>query len=117
MAKIFEYKDSILGIIHKNKRRIIANFRQNQIRRIKSIILILIFCVSNVFAVENSNINYGEYTLDWYKYEYMYVTYHGVMQPVYEYFYKDSGKFPMQKPLLKQMLESDLKEYKLDFNF
>ena len=34
-----------------------------------------------------------------------------------EYFYKDSGKFPMQKPLLKQMLESDLKEYKLDFNF
>ena len=92
MAKIFEYKDSILGIIHKNKRRIIANFRQNQIRRIKSIILILIFCVSNVFAVENSNINYGEYTLDWYKYEYMYVTYHGVMQPVYEYFYNKNGQ-------------------------
>ena len=34
-----------------------------------------------------------------------------------EYFYKDSGKFPIKKPLLKEMLENDLKEYKLDFNF
>jgi len=34
-----------------------------------------------------------------------------------DYFYKDSCKIPMKKPLLKQMLENDLKEYKLDFNF
>ena len=34
-----------------------------------------------------------------------------------EYFYKDSCKFPIKKSILKVMLESDLKEYKLDFNF
>ena len=76
MAKIYEYKDSILGIIHKNKRRIIASIRQNQIRRIKGIILVLIICMSNVFAIENNEIKYGEYKLECETYPYMYVTYH-----------------------------------------
>ena len=34
-----------------------------------------------------------------------------------EYFYNDSYELPITKPLFKEMLENNLKKYKLDFNF
>ena len=65
MTKVYEYKDSMLGLIHKKRRRIFAYFRQNQIKRIKAILLILVVVFSNcsIFAVENNNINYGKYKI------------------------------------------------------
>ena len=47
MTKIYEYKDSMLGLIHKKRRRLFAYLRQNQIRRIKAIIFILVVVYSN----------------------------------------------------------------------
>ena len=110
MAKIYEYKDSILGIIHKNKRRIIANIRQNQIKRIKGIILVLIICMSNVFAIENTNIQYGEYKLECETYPYMYVTYHSVMQPVNIYYYLDGDKRQIAYCLDRGLIGPEKKE-------
>ena len=110
MAKIYEYKDSILGIIHKNKRRIIASIRQNQIRRIKGIILVLIICMSNVFAIENNEIKYGEYKLECETYPYMYVTYHSVMQPVNIYYYLDGDKRQIAYCLDRGLIGPEKKE-------
>ena len=91
MTKVYEYKDSMLGLIHKKRRRIFAYLRQNQIKRIKAILLILVVVFSNcsIFAVENNNINYGKYKINVAKDPFMYVIFNGVMQPNYMYSYSD----------------------------
>lgn len=93
MTKVYEYKDSMLGLIHKKRRRIFAYIRQNQIKRIKAIILLLAVIISNysVFAVENNNINYGKYKITYTQDPFMYVTFQGVMQPNYMYSYYDGN--------------------------
>lgn len=94
MTKIYEYKDSMLGLIHKKRRRLFAYLRQNQIRRIKAIIFILVVVFSNcsIFAVENTNINYGKYKIKSIQDPFMYVIFNGVMQPNYMYSYLDGQK-------------------------
>ena len=91
MTKVYEYKDSMLGLIHKKRRRLFAYLRQNQIKRIKAILLILVVVFSNcsIFAVENNNINYGKYKINVAKDPFMYVIFNGVMQPNYMYSYSD----------------------------
>jgi TQXA domain-containing protein len=94
MTKIYQYKN----LIQKHKRRIYAYLRQSQIRRIKvylMLILFLSFNLKSIFAIENSNIYYGDYKIECYKDPYMYITYNEKMQPNYEYYYiKDGIQYP-----------------------
>lgn len=94
MTKIYEYKDSVLGIINKKRRRMFAYIRQNQIRRIKAIIFIIMIVLSgkSVFAIENNNIKYGNYKIDSITDPYMYIKYENVMQPNYMYSYTLNGE-------------------------
>ena len=98
MLKIYQYKNIVIDTIQRNKRRINAYARQNLIKRIKLYIMIaLIFSLNfnNIFAIENSNIHYGDYQIFCKKDPYMYIKYEGKMIPNYEYYYiKDNQKYP-----------------------
>lgn len=98
MLKIYQYKNIVIDTIQRNKRRINAYARQNLIKRIKLYIMIaLIFSLNfnNIFAIENSNIQYGDYQIFCKKDPYMYIKYEGKMIPNYEYYYiKDNQKYP-----------------------
>lgn len=99
MLKIYQYKNIVVETLQRNKRRINAYARQNQIRRIKVYImlaLILIFSINSVFAIENTNIYYGNYQVYCYKDPNMYIKYNGRPQPNYEYYYmKDNQEYPV----------------------
>lgn len=93
MVKMYQYKNT-LEVIQKNKRRIFAYIKQNQIRRIKVIImlaLILSCNISSIFAIENSNVSYGEYQILCFKDPNMYIKYSGRPQPNYEYYYNNKN--------------------------
>ncbi len=98
MLKMYEYKNT-LGVILKNKRRIYAYLRQNQIRRIKVIIMlamIISFNISSIFAIENSTITYGDYQILCFKDPNMYIRYSSRPQPNYEYYYnKENNRQPV----------------------
>lgn len=94
MVKMYQYKNT-LEIIQKNKRRIFAYIKQNQIRRIKVIIMLALILSCNlnyIFAIENSNIDYGEYNILCFKDPNMYIKYSGRPQPNYEYYYNKNGE-------------------------
>lgn len=99
MLKIYQYKNIVVETIQRNKRRINAYARQNQIRRIKIYImltLILALSINPIFAIENSDIYYGNYQVYCYKDPNMYIKYSGRSQPNYEYYYtKDNQEYPV----------------------
>lgn len=98
MPRIYQYKNTVFQTIQKNKRRLNAYILQSRIRRIKVYImlsLIIFSNLSNVFAIENENIFYGDYQIYCNKDPYMYIKYDGKMRPNYEYYYiKDNVKYP-----------------------
>ena len=64
--KMYKYKNIMLEKLQKQTRKINALIRQNQIRRIKVIMLVCLCVfnsVSSVFAIQNENITYGDYTI------------------------------------------------------
>lgn len=99
MLKVYQYKNVVVETIQRNKRRINAYARQNQIKRIKVYImlfLIMTLNINSVFAIENTNIYYGDYKILCDKDPYMYIKYDGKMQPNYKYYYfKDNKKYPV----------------------
>ena len=92
--KIYKYRNIMLEKMQKQTRKINALIRQNQIRRIKVIMLICL-CVfnslSSVFAIQNENITYGDYTILCFKDPNKYISYMGKPQTNYEYYYIKDG--------------------------
>lgn len=99
MSKIYKYTNKILEAIQKRNRRINANIRQSQIRRIKvyfMLVMLIISTFSNVFALENRSFEYGKYTVKCYADPNRYVKYMNIPQTNYEYYYiKDNTELPI----------------------
>lgn len=94
MGKIYKYTNVVLDMIQRNNRKINAIIRQNQIHRIKVYIMLLAIIISAfnpIFAIENTEISYGEYRIHCYKDPTMYVKYGTRPQPNYEYYYDKNG--------------------------
>ncbi len=105
MTKIYRYKNSILENIYKNSRRINAYFRQNQIRRIKAIVFLLLFIFSalntNVFAItlENDKYQIGNYTIIGEVDPFAYISYNGKQQPNIMYSYNGNPAYCLNRGL------------------
>ncbi len=99
MGKIYKYTNAFIEKIQKNKRKIIAIVNQSQIHRIKVYILLVAMMISmldSVFAIDNPNIEYGDYRIFCHKDTNMYVMYGKNPQPNYEYYYiKDGNEYPV----------------------
>lgn len=92
--RIYKYKSEIFSKIQKYNRKINALIRQNQIRRIKVFVLIFLCTInsfSNVFAIQNESITYGDYTILCFKDPDRYISYMGKPQANYEYYYIKDG--------------------------
>ena len=92
--KMYKYKNIMLEKLQKQTRKINALIRQNQIRRIKVIMLVCLCVfnsVSSVFAIQNENITYGDYTILCFKDPNKYISYMGKPQTNYEYYYIKDG--------------------------
>ncbi len=91
MNKVYRFPDTI----YKNMRKIRTIINQSRIKRIKAIIFIFMIIstgLSSVFAIENSNIEYGKYNIKAKIDPNIYITYAGNPQPNYEYYYLNNGK-------------------------
>ena len=91
---MYKYKNIMLEKLQKQTRKINALIRQNQIRRIKVIMLVCLCVfnsVSSVFAIQNENITYGDYTILCFKDPNKYISYMGKPQTNYEYYYIKDG--------------------------
>ena len=92
--KMYKYKNIMLEKLQKQTRKINALIKQNQIRRIKVIMLVCLCVfnsVSSVFAIQNENITYGDYTILCFKDPNKYISYMGKPQTNYEYYYIKDG--------------------------
>ena len=92
--KMYKYKNIMLEKLQKQTRKINALIRKNQIRRIKVIMLVCLCVfnsVSSVFAIQNENITYGDYTILCFKDPNKYISYMGKPQTNYEYYYIKDG--------------------------
>ncbi len=92
--KIYKYKNLMLEKMQKQTRRINAIIRQSQIRRIKVYILVAVILLNSIvpiFAIENKDITYGNYRILCYKDPNRYITYMGIWQTNYEYYYIKDG--------------------------
>ncbi len=101
MTKIYRYKNSILENIYKNSRRINAYFRQNQIRRIKAIVFLLLFLNTSVFAItlENDKYEVGDYTITGEVDPFAYISYNGKQQPNIMYSYNGNPAYCLNRGL------------------
>ncbi len=101
MTKIYRYKNSILENIYKNSRRINAYFRQNQIRRIKAIVFLLLFLNTSVFAItlENDKYEVGDYTITGEVDPFAYISYNGKQQPNIMYSYNGIPAYCLNRGL------------------
>ena len=80
--------------LRSNTKRNIESYK-NKIRRIKVYVLLMIVFASpllnTVCAIENSNVEYGDYNIYWYNDPNIYVYYNSNPQPNYEYYYNKNG--------------------------
>lgn len=92
--RIYKYKNVMLEKIQKKTRKINAIIKQSQIRRIKIYIfvtLVIFNSITQIYAIENSDITYGDYRVLCYKDPNKYITYMEREQTNYEYYYIKDG--------------------------
>ena len=95
MKKIIDYTQTAFYIFQYNTRKINALIKRSQIHRIKVYVMLMAFifsCFTNLFAIENANIPYGEKDINYVIDENSYISYNGIRQRNTEYYYIQDGE-------------------------
>ena len=95
MKKIIDYTQTAFYIFQYNTRKINAIIKRSQIHRIKIYVMLMAFifsCFTDLFAIENTNIPYGEKDINYVIDENSYISYNGIRQRNTEYYYIQDGQ-------------------------
>ena len=95
MKKVIDYTQTAFYIIQYNTRKLNAIIKRNQIHRIKVYVMLMAIVISafnNLFAIENSDIPYGEKDIHYRVDDNSYIIYNNIRQRNTEYFYTQDGE-------------------------